>query len=68
MARLRRSSAVLDTARKHLAGLKSIQTPPDFGPNLTIPGHEAKANSVNAKLDAYNHSLAMSDHRCLSIS
>jgi hypothetical protein len=61
MARLKKSSAVLETARRRLAGLKSFKTPPDFGPNLTVPGYEAKANSVAAKLEAYNQALAMSD-------
>ena len=61
MARLKKTSAVLETARKRLAGLKSIKTPPDFGPNLTVPGYEAKEKSVSAKLDAYNQSLATSD-------
>jgi len=50
-----------ETARKRLAGLKSVKTPPDFGPNLTVPGYEAKEKSVSAKLDAYNQSLAASD-------
>src|SRR5438552_33702 len=61
MARLKKSSAVLETARQRLAGLKSIKTPPDFGPNLTIPGYEAKSNSVAARLEAYNQALAMLD-------
>ena len=61
MARLKKTSAVLETARKRLAGLKSIKTPPDFGPNLTIPGYEAKSNSVAARLEAYNQALAMLD-------
>jgi len=61
MARLKKTSAVLETARQRLAGLKSFKTPPDFGPNLTVPGYEAKEKSVSAKLDAYNQSLATSD-------
>ena len=61
MARLKKGFAVLETARKRLAGLKSLKTPPDFGPTLTIPFYETKANSVNGKLDAYNQSLATSD-------
>ena len=61
MARLKKSSAVLETARQRLAGLKSFKTPPDFGPNLTVPGYEAKANSVNGKLDVYNQLLAAAD-------
>jgi hypothetical protein len=61
MARLKKSSPVLETAGQRLASLKAFKTPPDFGPNLTIAGYEAKSNSVSAKLDAYNQSLATSD-------
>jgi hypothetical protein len=61
MARLKKTSPVLETARQRLAGLKSFKNPPDFGPNLTVAGYEAKSNSTSAKLDAYNQSLAMSD-------
>ena len=61
MARLKKTSAVLETARQRLAGLKSFKNPPDFGPNLTVAGYEAKSNSASAKLDAYNQSLATSD-------
>ncbi len=61
MARLKKSSPVLETARQRLASLKSFKTAPDFGPNLTIPGYEAKSNSVAARLDAYNQALAALD-------
>jgi hypothetical protein len=61
MARLNKTSAVLETARQHLAGLKSFKNPPDFSPNLTVPSYEAKEKSVTARLDAYNQSLATSD-------
>lgn len=61
MARLKKTSAVLETARRRLAGLKSFRIPPDFGPNLTVPGYDAKEKSVSNKLDAYNQSLAISD-------
>jgi hypothetical protein len=61
MARLKKTSPVLETTHQRLAGLKSFNTPPDFGPNLTVAGYEAKEKSVSAKLDAYNQSLAASD-------
>jgi len=61
MARLKKSSPVLETAHQRLAGLKSFKEPPNFGPNLTVAGYEAKEKSVSAKLEAYNQSLAMSD-------
>ena len=52
---------MLEITRQRLAGLKSFKTPPDFGPNLTVAGYEAKSKSVSDKLDAYNQSLATSD-------
>jgi hypothetical protein len=61
MARLKKTSPVLETASQRLAGLKSFREPPNFGPNLTIEGYETKQNAVRAKLEAYNQSLAMSD-------
>jgi hypothetical protein len=61
LARLKKRSAVLETARQRLASLKSFKTPPEFGSNLTIPGYEAKSKSVGDILDAYNQSLAASD-------
>lgn len=61
MARLKKTSAVLETAGQRLAGLKSFREPPNFGPNLTIEGYETKQNAVSAKLDAYNQALAMCD-------
>jgi hypothetical protein len=41
--------------------MKAFQTPPDFGPNLSVPGYEAKITSVGAKLDEYNQWLARGD-------
>ena len=61
MSRLKKSSAVLDTARKRLAGIKSITPAPDFGPQLTVPGYEGKIGLVGGKLDAYNGALAALD-------
>jgi hypothetical protein len=61
MARLKKTSAVVETARRRLAGLKSFKSPPDFGPTLTVPVYDAKEKSVTAKLDAYNQSLDVSD-------
>jgi hypothetical protein len=61
MARLKKTSTVLETARQRLAGLKSFKTPADFGPNLTVAAYEAKANSAAARLEAYNAVLAQAD-------
>ncbi len=61
MARLKKTSAVLETARQRLAGLKSFKNPPEFGPNLTVAAYEAKSKSVSDSLDAYNSALAVAD-------
>jgi hypothetical protein len=61
MARLRRTSTVLDTARKRLAGLKAISPTPNLGPNLTDVIYEVKINSVSTRLDGYNQKLAEVD-------
>ncbi len=58
MARLRRSSAVLETFQQRLAGLKTINPTPDFGPGLTVPAYEAKGSGVNTRLNGYNQKVA----------
>jgi len=61
MARLRRKSTVLDTARQRLAGLKAILPPPDMGKNLTIEGFAAKIEGYSDRQDSYNSKLASLD-------
>ncbi|MDX6557949.1 MAG: hypothetical protein QOF72_998 [Blastocatellia bacterium] len=61
MARLKKTSPVLETANQRLAAMKSFKTAPNFGPNLTVPNYEAKSKSVSDKLEAYNRSLDVSD-------
>jgi len=61
MARLKRTSAVLDAARKRLSGLKGITTKANLGTNLTEAIYTAKIDSVSARLDAYNQKLAELD-------
>lgn len=61
MARLKRTSAVIETARKRLSGLKGIASPTAFGPNLTATIYEAKIDAVSALLNAYNQKLAELD-------
>ena len=58
MARRKRTSAVLETARQRLAGLKSITPAPDFGPNLKLDDYEQEINDLSAKLDLYNEKLS----------
>jgi exonuclease VII small subunit len=61
MARLRRSSAVLETARQRLSGLKSITPKPNFGPALDIDQYEQDINALNDSLDKYNQTVALLD-------
>lgn len=61
MARAKRSSTVLETARKRLAGLKSITPAPDFGPNLKLDDYEQEINAFSARLDDYNGAVSTLD-------
>lgn len=61
MARTRRGSSVLETARQRLAGLKAITPAPNLGPAVTLPGYEQEVTAFSALLDAYNQQLAALD-------
>ena len=61
MARIKRGSAVLETARQRLAGLKSINPKPNFGPNLDLEQYEQEIESLSSDLDKYNDTLSLLD-------
>lgn len=61
MARAKRKSAVLETARRRLAGLNSIDPEPNFGPLLTKVILKGKADSLEARLSGYNQMLSEAD-------
>lgn len=61
MARTRRGSSVLDTARQRLAGLKAITPAPNLGPALTLTAYEGEVTAFSAALDNYNQQLAAID-------
>jgi exonuclease VII small subunit len=61
LARLKRSSTILETARQRLSGLKSITPKPDFGPALDIDQFEQDINTFNASLDKYNETVSLLD-------
>ena len=63
MARLKRSSLVLETARQKLAGLKQISPAPTFGSDLTVEGFEAEIDGFNDDQDKYNGALAALDEQ-----
>jgi hypothetical protein len=61
MARLRRTSQVLEAARQRLAGLKSINPPPDFGTALSLAAYETTITGFSSKLENYNQQVATLD-------
>lgn len=63
MARARRGSSVLDTARQRLAGLKAINPAPNLGPALTLTAYEQELTTFSADLDSYNQDLAALDEK-----
>jgi hypothetical protein len=63
MARLKRTSDVLEIARQRLAGLKEISPKPDFGKGLTLESYEAAIDAFRLEHDAYNGDLSALDER-----
>ena len=61
MARLKRNSATLETARERLSGLKTITPEPNFGPALDLDQYEQEIESFSTKLDRYNDTLTLLD-------
>lgn len=61
MARTKRGSSVLETARQRLAGLKSITPAPDFGGDLTLESYEGDINALSAKVNSYNEEISALD-------
>ena len=61
MARLKRGSVVLETARKRLAGLKSVTPPPSLGADLGLDNYEQDILNFSANLDKYNELIAALD-------
>ena len=61
MARLKRTSPVLESAHQRLAGLNAITPAVDFGPGLTLAAYSAQINSFSTKLDSYNQMIAALD-------
>lgn len=60
MARAKRKSSVLETARQRLAGLKKI-TESDFGAGMNPKDYGDDVTALTAKLDDYNGLLAAID-------
>ena len=63
MARLKRKSAALETARRRIAGLKQILPKPDFGSVMTEEAYQAEIDGYSTELDAYNGEVAALDDK-----
>lgn len=61
MARARRSSSVLDTARQRLAGLKAFDSAPNLGPALSLAAYDQEITTFATSLNTYNERLAALD-------
>lgn len=61
MARPKRNSTILETARQRLAALKSFTPKPNFGPTLDLDQYEQEVNTLSASLDEYNDLLSRLD-------
>jgi hypothetical protein len=61
MAQLKRSSTILETAHRRLAGINSIDPNLDLGNGLTKPAFEAKVIHFQTRLDLYNQKKAELD-------
>jgi len=51
----------LETARKRLSGLKSINPKPNFGPTLDIDKYAEEINAFGTQLDKYNETVSLLD-------
>jgi hypothetical protein len=63
MARAKRSSTILETARQRLAGLKQITPAPDFGPSLKQSDYEGEITGYSTDQDSYNGDVAALDDK-----
>jgi len=61
MARQKRSSPVISTARIRLAGLKAIKPKPNYGPGLTVEDYEKDILDFEALLSLYNQMNSQMD-------
>lgn len=60
MARAKRKSVILDTARQRHAGLKQINAP-NLGGELTVANYNTRITNFSTRLDGYNQLLAALD-------
>lgn len=63
MARAKRKSEVLESARRRLAGIQQINPKPDFGPSLTVEAYAAEIEGFIDDQNAYNGDIAALEER-----
>ena len=63
MARAKRKSETLESARRRLAGIQQINPKPDFGPSLTVDAYAAEIEGFIDDQNAYNGDIAALDER-----
>lgn len=63
MARLKKTSRVVEDAKKRLASMKSIDPQLDLGNGITITVFEQKLTKVENSLAEYNTSLSIADEK-----
>lgn len=61
MARLKRSSKVIDKAMRRMAGIRSIDDTLEFGNGLSLKGYDARIQILQAELSHYNTMLSALD-------
>ncbi len=61
MARLKRSSSVLDKGMRRMAGMRSINDPLEFGSGLSLAEYDARIQALQGQLASYNTMLSRVD-------
>ena len=61
MARLKRSSSVLEKGIRRFAGMRSINDPLEFGSGLSLAEYDARIQALQGQLASYNTMLSTVD-------
>lgn len=61
MARMKKTSKTVESARVRLAGLKSINPALDLGNDMTVANYITKIEGTDADLSKYNTTLSQAD-------
>ena len=63
MARTKKTSKIIESAKMRLAGLKSIDPNLDLGNGITVKDYEKKIDATDASLETYNTTLSLVDEQ-----